>query len=396
MKEDATKKIKIINAVLSSVILASGCTEFGRDNGVAGPKPPDSTVTVQATVDSVELFTGSRAMLNATAAGGTPPYLFQWVPNGGPQPVIFDPPSSAATATSPLTGPGRYSFRVAATDAIGARGIAYAAVDVVDPVEITVPPLALVGDATELIADTSSGPTGTSVEWEVLAGPATVNNAAFQTALLTATAPGTVDLRLTFQAPDAEAITRDFEIVAVENLRPRVRVETTLGNFTIELEGDVAPLHTASSLLYVDDAFYDGLLIHRVVCRDLPGSEDCDPFVIQGGGFERDGDELVPVEPTRNPVTSEADNGLSNGELYSVALALSGGNRNSGTTQFFINLDEDNATLDAQGFTVFGRVVAGQDVVDEIARVETAVSDIIPREQSQPVDDVVIVRALRE
>jgi cyclophilin family peptidyl-prolyl cis-trans isomerase len=201
---------------------------------------------------------------------------------------------------------------------------------------------------------------------------------------------------LTFQTPGAAPINRDFEVAAASTLRPRVRLETTLGDFTIELEGEAAPLHTANFLLYLDDGFYDGLLIHRVVCRDAADSEECEPFVIQGGGFLRDGDEIVPLEPTRDPIQSEADNGLSNGELYSVALALTGGNANSGTTQFFVNLDQDNESLDAQNFTVFGRVVIGQEVVDQIARAETIASPIIPREQSLPVDDIVIVRAVRD
>jgi cyclophilin family peptidyl-prolyl cis-trans isomerase len=147
-------------------------------------------------------------------------------------------------------------------------------------------------------------------------------------------------------------------------------------------------------LLYVDDGFYDGLLIHRVVCRGGNVDTPCEPFVIQGGGYAREGDELVEVEPTREPVASESDNGLSNGQLYTVSLALRGGNPDSGTTQFFVNLD-DNSSLDAQGFTVFGNVVAGQDVVDAIAEVETETSPLIPGEQSLPVDDIIIERISR-
>lgn len=393
-----TRSIWVTAAGLLGIAMLAvpGCVEFGRDEGVIGPQPPDRTITTQATAASAVLFTGSRATITATAEGGSPPYLFQWTPNGGPAAVTFDAPGSATTGTSALSEPGRYSFRLTAIDSTGARGIAYAAVDVADPVEVTVPPLAVIGDAVELNADTSSGPSATTILWEVLAGPATINNANLEIALLTATAPGTAELRLTFQAPGAELITRDFEVATAATLRPRVRLETTLGNFTVELQGQAAPLHTANFLLYVDDGYYDGLLIHRVVCRDTAGGEDCEPFVIQGGGFERDGDALVPVEPTREPVTSEADNGLSNGELYTVALALTGGNPDSGTTQFFVNLDEENEFLDDQDFTVFGRVVIGQDVVDQIVRVETASSTIIPREQSQPVDDIVIVRATRE
>ena len=122
--------------------------------------------------------------------------------------------------------------------------------------------------------------------------------------------------------------------------------------------------------------------------------EPCDPFVLQGGGYVRVDDELELKEPTRPAVMSEAPTGLSNAELYSVSLALSGGNVNSGTTQFFFNM-RDNGFLDDQGFTVFGRVVEGTDVVDTIVAQERTESPIIAGEVSLPVEDVIMERVTR-
>jgi cyclophilin family peptidyl-prolyl cis-trans isomerase len=191
------------------------------------------------------------------------------------------------------------------------------------------------------------------------------------------------------------AVVRTFEVASVSNLNPRVLVETSLGDITIQLEGEAAPRHTANFLLYVDDGFFDGLLFHRAVCTPGATPEECEPFVIQTGGFERIGDEIVEREPTRDSVDSESESGLTNGAMYSVSLALAGGDPNSGTTQFFVNLDVDNAFLDDQGFTAFGQVVAGTDVVDAISAVETTTNDLLGGEPSLPVEDIVLIRASR-
>lgn len=159
----------------------------------------------------------------------------------------------------------------------------------------------------------------------------------------------------------------------------QVMFATTHGDMTIELDADKAPVSVENFLRYVRDGFYDGLVFHRVI----PG------FVIQGGGFEPG---MVKRE-TRPPIENEADNGLRN-LRYSLSLARTS-DPHSATSQFFINL-ADNAFLDKEtsqdgwGYAVFGRVVAGQDVVDRIAGVETGqrghFGDV-------PVEDVVITRA---
>ncbi|HTI39969.1 MAG TPA: peptidylprolyl isomerase [Vicinamibacterales bacterium] len=143
---------------------------------------------------------------------------------------------------------------------------------------------------------------------------------------------------------------------------PVVILDTSAGAITIELFADKAPDSVQNFLEYVRDGFYSGTIFHRVV----PG------YVIQGGGYTP---ELVE-KSTRPPVRNEATNGLSNAR-GTVAMARMSAVR-SATSQFFINL-ANNARLDHRGFApddygyaVFGRVIAGMDVVDRIAAMPTA------------------------
>jgi len=139
-----------------------------------------------------------------------------------------------------------------------------------------------------------------------------------------------------------------------------VEVKTSMGSFRIELRGDKAPRTVENFLAYVDAKFYDGTVFHRV-------SAD---FMIQGGGFDKD----LNKKPTREPVINEAKGGLSN-TRGTVAMARTS-DPNSATAQFFVNV-KDNAKLDQKdepgrdGYCVFGKVVAGMDVVDKIKAVPT-------------------------
>jgi len=160
-----------------------------------------------------------------------------------------------------------------------------------------------------------------------------------------------------------------------EAANPVVRLETTQGDITIELYPDQAPKTVANFLFYVTNGFYDGddgagaTIFHRVMSD----------FVIQGGGFSTPFYSLPnPENALKNttfPIPNEADNGLKN-EKYTISMARTG-NPHSATSQFFINL-KDNEDLDftaqtAQGwgYAVFGRVVGGMNVVDEIGSVST-------------------------
>ncbi len=137
-----------------------------------------------------------------------------------------------------------------------------------------------------------------------------------------------------------------------------IRFETTLGDFTIELDAEAAPVTSGNFLRYVDDGYFDGTMFHRVI----PG------FMVQGGGFTAD----MSQKPARAPIASEAGNGLCN-RRGSIAMARTS-DIHSATSQFFVNL-VDNAFLDQRpghpGYAVFGRVVDGMDVIDRIAAVTT-------------------------
>lgn len=139
---------------------------------------------------------------------------------------------------------------------------------------------------------------------------------------------------------------------------PRVRMQTNKGVVIIELDPNRAPLSVANFLEYVRSGHYQGTIFHRVIAN----------FVAQGGGY----DEKQTEKPTRTPVPNESGNGLSN-KRGTIAMARTG-NPHSGTSQFYINL-QDNLALDPQvsrwGYAVFGRVVEGMEVMDAIAAVET-------------------------
>jgi cyclophilin family peptidyl-prolyl cis-trans isomerase len=139
---------------------------------------------------------------------------------------------------------------------------------------------------------------------------------------------------------------------------PRVVFTTSLGSFTIELFPKEAPISTENFLKYADDGHFDGTIFHRVI----PG------FMIQGGGFTGD----MQQKKTHAPIKNEAKNGLRN-KRGTLSMARTN-EVDSATSQFFINL-VDNAFLDHKpgnfGYAVFGQVIAGMDVIDKIAAVET-------------------------
>jgi cyclophilin family peptidyl-prolyl cis-trans isomerase len=155
---------------------------------------------------------------------------------------------------------------------------------------------------------------------------------------------------------------------------PRVHVATTMGEFVIQVNQAKAPSTVQNFLQYAQDGFYGGTIFHRVI----PG------FVVQGGGFLPGMQEKA----TRAPIVGEANNGLKN-LRGTVAMARTN-DPNSATGQFFVNL-ADNAALDATltspGYTVFGSVVEGLDVVDQIAAVPTGTQGDFT---DVPVTDVVI------
>jgi peptidyl-prolyl cis-trans isomerase B (cyclophilin B) len=159
-----------------------------------------------------------------------------------------------------------------------------------------------------------------------------------------------------------------------------IKLTTTLGEITLELDAAKAPLTVANFLEYVKSGHYDNTIFHRVI----------DGFMIQGGGFEPG----MQQKPTRETVKNEADNGLKNA-AYTVAMARTP-DPHSASAQFFINVSDNDflnfksATPQGYGYCVFGRVVGGQDVVDKIRKVSTGTRGM---HGDVPLDDVIIKSA---
>jgi peptidyl-prolyl cis-trans isomerase A (cyclophilin A) len=160
----------------------------------------------------------------------------------------------------------------------------------------------------------------------------------------------------------------------------QVQVVTSMGNFTIELLPERAPLTVAQFLKYVDQGFYSGTIFHRVIPN----------FVIQGGGF--DSNYKLKGAPTK--VVNESGNGLTN-QRGTVGLARPQ-EPHGGDCQFYVNLF-DNAALDPNqtrwGYAVFGKIVQGMDVVDRIGNVATGAKG--PFKEDAPLQEVVIERIER-
>jgi cyclophilin family peptidyl-prolyl cis-trans isomerase len=161
---------------------------------------------------------------------------------------------------------------------------------------------------------------------------------------------------------------------------PLIQVVTNMGNFTIELNAERAPLTVAHFLKYVDQGHYTGTIIHRVVAN----------FVIQGGGF----DASYKVVPAPVKVVNESGNGLTN-QRGTVGMARSQEPHGS-DAQFYVNL-YDNEALDPNktrwGYAVFGKVVQGMEVVDRIGNVPTGSRG--PFKEDAPLQPVVIQRIER-
>ncbi|MBN1421729.1 MAG: peptidyl-prolyl cis-trans isomerase [Planctomycetes bacterium] len=173
--------------------------------------------------------------------------------------------------------------------------------------------------------------------------------------------------------------------------KPRVRLETSLGDIIVELDPEKAPKTVENFLAYVKERHFDRTVFHRVIPN----------FMIQGGGFTAEGNR----RDTHKPIPNEATNGLKN-LRGTIAMARTS-DVNSATDQFFINhkdnggLDHKDRTARGFGYAVFGKVVAGMDVVDEIAKVQTGTRMIKTPMGTQPmrdwpVQDVTILAAVLE
>ena len=159
-----------------------------------------------------------------------------------------------------------------------------------------------------------------------------------------------------------------------------VELQTTAGNIRIELDDAKAPITVANFLEYVNAGHYDGTVFHRVIKG----------FMVQGGGFEAG----MKQKPTKGEIQNEANNGLKN-DKYTIAMARTSA-PHSASAQFFINAtNNDFLNFKAEnaqgwGYAVFGKVVAGTEVVDAIEKVKTGRKGF---HDDAPLEDVVITKA---
>ena len=156
-----------------------------------------------------------------------------------------------------------------------------------------------------------------------------------------------------------------------------VIIRTTFGEITLELDAEKAPKTVENFLTYAREGFYDGTIFHRVI----------NDFMIQGGGFDTD----MSQKPTHDAIENEADNGLKN-DFGTVAMARTM-EPHSATAQFFINvkdndfLNHSGKNMQGWGYTVFGKVTDGTEVLDKIRTVETSSSG---GQQDVPTEQVII------
>ena len=159
---------------------------------------------------------------------------------------------------------------------------------------------------------------------------------------------------------------------------PQVEMKTSMGSMTIVLYADKAPGTVENFLRYVKGGFYKGTVFHRVI----------DNFMIQGGGFTG----KLQEKETFSPIRNEADNGLKN-DVFTIAMARTM-NPHSAAAQFFINvkdndyLNHTSQSVSGWGYTVFGKVVKGQEVVEKIAQVRTGPRGPFPSDV--PLENVII------
>lgn len=171
---------------------------------------------------------------------------------------------------------------------------------------------------------------------------------------------------------------------------PKVLLETSQGNVTLELNQEKAPLTVKNFISYVEKKFYDNTVFHRII----------DDFMIQGGGFSNE-DPPAQKKP-ESPIKNEGKkSGLSN-IRGSIAMARTN-DPDSATSQFFINVVDNSKGLDPggyspEGYAVFGKVIKGMDVVDKIKKVKTGTSRLktlsgVGAMRDVPVDKVIIKTA---
>ncbi|MCP4592429.1 MAG: peptidylprolyl isomerase [bacterium] len=171
----------------------------------------------------------------------------------------------------------------------------------------------------------------------------------------------------------------------VANTSLQVKMETSLGDIVLELDSEKAPVTVENFMRYAQDGFYDGTVFHRVIKT----------FMIQGGGFTADMEKKTDL---RSGIMNEWQNGLKN-DRGTISMARLGGNPNSATSQFFINVVDngrlDHPQRDGAAYAVFGKVVEGMDVVDKIRDAKTAPHPKSPGAGKNAPAETVLIKSVK-
>ncbi len=401
----------MIRTLLLGVTLAAIApfTPFGCPSGGA---PADNDASFQrgviettASVSPETADAGETVTLSASADDSAGTVYYAWIQTAGAGVQLVSPQQASTSFSAPSVGSDTtLTFMATTRNDLGDAGRATVSLTVLedpnyqgdDDEDNTLDgPNADAGTdrsvspGVQVVLDGSqSSGRFISYNWQQLTGPAVTLNGA-STVWARFNAPdyieGNSDLDFDLTVTDDQGRT-DTDTVTITILdpdvtRPRVRIETTLGNIVVELNAEEAPITVENFLQYVDDDFYDGTIFHRVI----------PDFVIQGGGYLPG---LVEQDGLRDPIVNEADNGLSN--LRGTIAMARQNDPDTATSQFFIN-HADNTDLDPGGITpdgyaVFGEVIQGLDVVDQIAAVETTTVEGF---QDVPVNDIIIERIVR-
>ncbi len=397
--------------VVSLTMTPQGCPMTGPVDAnepiVTDPIETSADATVEGGTIVDKVSKGQSVKLTATATTDESLYYY-WVQTAGVGVEIEDATQPIASFAAPSV-PDDQFLRFTVTTRSDAGGLGHADVSVpvaADPNyglgytfgddDTIVPdagaPVAHAGDDAEAVpgdevtldASESEG-RSLSYAWQQSSGQtveltgADTNQASFTTPVY----DQSLENKLTFQvrvtddrgrsASDTIAIT----VLDPSTVGPRVRVETTFGDFVVELYPDDAPKSVENFLEYVDDGFYSNTIFHRVIAG----------FVVQGGGFEPG----LNKKDARDPIALEP--GLDN-DRGTVAMARTT-DPDSATSQFFVNLvDNDflNPSDTSEGYSVFGRVFSGMDVIDRIATVQTGSQSGF---DDVPLTDIIIRQAVR-
>lgn len=331
--------------------------------------PDNSPPVANAGPDQIRLIS-ELVVLDGTASSDPDPgdtLSYEWTQIGGAPRALSSTTIARPTFTAPAVG-DTLTFELRVTDSRGGQ-----ATDRV-VIEINTPPVADPGDnrlvPSKINArlrggdshDPDSGDTLT-YEWTQSAG-VSVQLSASNIAEPTFVVPDTAGpLAFLLRVTDNRGASSTASVTITVARDPNVRLHTSMGDIVLDMLTDEAPITTANFYQYVEDGFYDGTIFHRVVVTP-------DPFVIQGGGFLPSLDRQQGLRPAiKNEFGADRSNVRG-----TVAMAKLSGDPDSATSQFFINLADNSANLDAQngGFTVFARVIEGMEtVVDAISQVAT-------------------------